>query len=28
MDRHDQSGELIWSELMMPHIAAHDARDL
>jgi len=28
MDRDDQSDELIWSELMMPHIAADDARDL
>src|SRR5271169_3774003 len=28
MDRHDQSDELIWTELMMPHIAADDARDL
>jgi hypothetical protein len=28
MDRDDQSDELIWSELMMPHIAADDAHDL
>jgi hypothetical protein len=28
MDSDDQSVELIWSELMMPHIAARDARDL
>jgi hypothetical protein len=27
MDRHDQSDELIWTELMIPHIAADDARD-
>ena len=28
MDSDDQSVELIWSELMMPHIPADDARDL
>ena len=28
MDPHDQSDELICTELMMPHLAADDARNL